>query len=350
MQVSLNWLNDYIDLDGVSLETICTTLVNLGLEVETVEAFEPLKGPIVVGEILETEVHPDADKLKLCRVSTGEAEPLTIVCGGANARAGIKVAVAKNGAVLPGDFKIKSSKIRGQKSFGMLCGIDELGLGEADGGIWELDNGLELGRSIAELYKTNDTILTIGLTPNRPDCLGYIGIARDLGAKLGKPLKEPSAECPVADSHNTGDHIRVEIENEDDCGRFCALRVSGVKPVASPLWMKQRLEASGIRPINLIVDATNFVMLEYAQPNHAYDERDIKGGLIAVKRSGGDQKFATLDDKEHQLTAKDILIHDQEQAIGLAGIMGGQNSQVKDDTENVVIEVAHFNASLVRKT
>lgn len=351
MRVSLNWLNDYIPIKDLPLETITSTLTSLGLEVEGTTAVEPWTGEVLVGQILETRRHPDAEKLQICQVDVGEAAPLTIVCGAANARNGLKVAVAKIGAVLPGDFKIKASKIRGEKSFGMLCSGMELGISDEHEGILELDPDLAIGSSIRDLYQLSDTIIEIGLTPNRADCLGYIGIARDLAAKLKRPLQIPEID-PAAFSKEiqTEQNVRIEIENEEDCARFTALYLDQIQVKASPLWVQKRLEHAGMRPINLIVDATNYIMLETGQPIHAYDIRDINNNLIKVRRAHEGERFTTLDGSTRQLHEDDIVISDEEQAIGLAGVMGGENSEVKDDTTAIVIEVAHFNSYLVRKT
>ena len=350
MQVSLKWLNNYIDLSDVDVKTVAETLTNLGLEVEGIETVEPLKGDVIVAKIVSAERHPDAEKLQYCKVDAGEAEPIDIVCGAPNARAGLKVALARVGSVLPGDFKIKASKIRGVKSFGMLCAEEELGISSAGDGIIELDEKLEIGTSISELYGLNDTVLEIGLTPNRADCLGYVGIARDLAAKLGKELKLPSISDLSTDSDlDTNKELSVEIESKDDCGRFVALSINGIKNVESPLWLRNYLEAAGMRSVNAVVDVTNFIMLENSQPIHAYDVRDVKDKLV-VRRAKDGEKLTTLDEVERSLTTNDIVIADAEKVVGLAGVMGGLNSEVKDDTTAIILEVAEFNPSVVRKT
>ncbi|MFW7380375.1 MAG: phenylalanine--tRNA ligase subunit beta [Oligoflexus sp.] len=351
MRVSLNWLNDYISLQDLPIEQIAETLTSLGLEVEGIETLEPWTGEVLVGQIIEAKRHPDAEKLQVCQVDVGESAALTIVCGAANARQDLKVAVAKVGSTLPGDFKIKASKIRGEKSFGMLCSGKELAISEDADGIMELAEDLPIGTSLAEHFQLRDTVIEIGLTPNRTDCLGYIGIARDLAAKLKRPLKVPDAEENKREpSLLTESHIKVEIAQSEDCGRFIALYMDKIKVQPSPLWLQKRLENAGMRPINLIVDATNYVMLETGQPIHAYDLRDIQGGVIRVRRAKDKESLTTLDGSQRQLSGLDIVISDAEQAIGLAGVMGGENSEVKTDTTEIIIEVAHFNASLVRKT
>ncbi len=348
MQISLNWLKDYIDLSGFSVAEITTSLTSLGLEVEGVQEFCTLKGDILVGEIKECAKHPGADSLRITKVDTGNGELLTIVCGAPNARTGIKVAVATIGAVLPGDFKIKKSKIRGEESFGMLCSGKELGISADDAGILELSLDLKLGTSVIDHFALKDTVITLGITPNRGDCLGYIGVARDLAAKLNKPWREPES----LDFKNlpAEPNVKVTIENADDCPRFVALHMAGVSPKSSPQWLLKRLEAAGLRPINLIVDATNYVMLEYGQPIHAYDERSVRGKHLSTRRARTGEMLTTLDGKKLELVPTDLVICDDHGPIGLAGIMGGQNSEVKDDTTNIIIEVASFSGPSIRKT
>ena len=350
MKISLNWLNDYVTIDRHTPEQIADALTSIGLEVEGIEPISPLKGKVVVGEVLEASQHPNAEKLQICSVNIGEEEPLSIVCGAPNARPGIRVAVATIGSVLPGDFKIKSSKIRGEKSFGMLCSGEELGISAESDGILELEKNIEIGTSIQKHFQLEDTVLEIGLTPNRADCLGYVGVARDLGAKLDLELKQPQNKAPRVESLKSSDYIRVNIEDSSDCGRFTALYIKNVSVTPSPLWMQNRLTNSGMRPINLIVDITNYAMLEWGAPIHAYDERFIQGGEINVRRAKDNETLVSLDGNELKLTPNDIVISDKETAIGLAGVMGGANSEVQQDTKNIIVEVAHFDPSLIRKT
>lgn len=349
MRVSLQWLKDYVDLGDLSIDLISSTLTQLGLEVEGVETIDPIQGEVVVGQIRQAIQHPNADKLRVCTVDVGRGEVLKIVCGAPNAREGIKVVVAKVGSALPKDFKIKESKIRGEDSFGMLCSEQELGLSEAHAGIIELPIEAEIGQPIQDYWQLRDTIIEIGLTPNRSDCLGLIGLARDLSAKLGRPLKIPALH-PAWVKESVATKVKVEVSGADESQRFVALSVAKVAALESPMWMKQRLTRAGTRSINLIVDATNYAMLESGQPIHAYDERDLKGGLIRVRRASEGETLKTLDGQSRTLSASDIVIADATHAIGLAGIMGGENSEVKADTQSIVIEVAHFNPSAVRKT
>jgi phenylalanyl-tRNA synthetase beta chain len=350
MRVSYSWLNDYVDISDLSAEKVADILTDIGHEVEGMEKQSTLPNELIVGEILTAVRHPNADTLQVCTVNTGDGEPLQIVCGAPNARPGIKVAVATVGAVLPGDFKIKKGKIRGEVSNGMLCSEQELGLGEGHDGIIELGAHVQVGHKVARVLGLDDTVYELNVTPNRGDCLGVIGVARDLAARIKKPLRKLEVKSQPDMGLKTEDLVKISIENPDDCGRFVALAVKDVAPIESPKWMQQRLTAVGMRPINLIVDATNYAMMEFSQPVHAYDARFIKGKQIIVKSAKGGETFTTLDENERKLEIGDIMIADGERAIGLAGIMGGLNSEVSSDTDTVIIEVAYFSSIQVRKT
>ncbi len=346
MKVSLNWLADYVDLSGLTPEQIAGNLTDIGLEVEGIDNQAAFTGEVVIGHVLKADPHPNADSLRLCQVDVGEAEPLTIVCGAPNARAGLSVVVAKIGATLPGDFKIKKSKIRGETSMGMMCSEKELEISESNEGIIEVAGSHKVGASAAQALGIGDTVFEVNVTPNRADCLGVIGIARDLAAKLGKPLKKP-------DTFKEGmrpSSVKVAIEDPQSCGRFVALEVSGIKVGKSPAWLEKRLVASGMRPINLVVDATNYVMLETAQPIHAYDARMVNGSILKVRAAKEGETLVTLDGATRALASGDLVITDEKKILGLAGIMGGQNSEVKDDTSTIVIEVASFAAQRIRRT
>ncbi len=350
MKISLNWLNDYIDITDLSEQQLAATLTGIGLEVEAIDKIEPVQGQVVVGQIMTAEKHPNADSLQVCQVDIGSGTPLNIVCGAPNARAGIRVAVATVGSCLPGDFKIKATKIRGTPSEGMLCSEKELGLSEEHAGIIELPATHALGAAITGIYGFNDTVFTLNVTPNRADCLGYLGVARDLAAKLQRPLKANSEwrgfrTAAVSNSKTIDIHI-----DDAGCGRFCAMPIDDVANGASPYWLRQRLSATGMRPISHIVDVTNYVMLEYGQPIHAYDQRDIAGGKIGVRMAKTGETMQTLDGTTLNLQAGDLLISDAQRPVGLAGIMGGANSEIKADTKDVIIEVAHFSPVLIRKT
>ncbi len=351
MHISLQWLLDYIDVKDLSVDEISSTLTQLGLEVEGVTTVQPLQGPVVVGHIIKAQQHPNADKLRLCQVDVGAGEILSIVCGAPNAREGLKVVVARVGAILPKDFKIKESKIRGEASFGMLCSEQELGLSESHDGIIELPPLAPLGASIADYLQLNDTVFEIGLTPNRSDCLGVLGVARDVAARLGRPLKIPALHPEWSrEDLDSASKVKVQIAHSQDSSRFVGLYVKNLRTLASPAWLQRRVQHAGMRPINLIVDATNYAMLESGQPIHAYDERELSSGLLQVRRAADNEILKTLDGQERKLLSTDLVIADGQKAVGLAGIMGGADSEVKADTQNIVIEVAHFHPGLVRKT
>lgn len=363
MRVSVNWLKDYIDLDGIDPALIAATLTDLGLEVEEVHAPKTLPATVVVGRILEAVKHPQADALQLCKVSIGGGEPLKIVCGAANARKDLTVAVATIGTEMAKDFVIKETKIRGELSQGMLCSEKELGISDEHDGILELPADMPLGETLAKVWPL-DTTFVIKLTPNRSDCLGMIGIARDLAAKLERPWTQRAEALLDRDGFatrmqikgmldgtlKTEDHFKIHLESPDDCPRFTGLFIKGVKAVPSPMWMRRRLQAVGMRPINLIVDVTNYAMLEAGHPIHAYDERDVREHEIRVRRAKAGEELKTLDGVSRKLLDTDLVIADGKGPVGLAGVMGGESSEVKDDTTNIFVEVAQFHPSLVRKT
>lgn len=350
MLVSLSWLSDYVDLKGLSPEAVAAALTDGGLEVENIQKESAFSDDLVVGHILSAARHPNADSLQICSVDVGEAEPLAIVCGAPNARTGLKVAVAKIGAVLPGDFKIKKSKIRGETSCGMLCSEKELGLSPSHDGIIELSDDSTIGMGISQALGLGDTVLELKITPNRADCLGIIGVARDLAARLKRPLKTHAPVVTRSPDLSSSSHLQVTIDSEEGCGRFVALKVDGVRVIPSPAWMQKRLTAAGMRPINLIVDATNYAMLEYSQPVHAYDVRFLRGEALRVGVAKQGETLVTLDGHSRLLEDGDLLICDGEGPVGLAGIMGGQNSEVRDDTQAIVVEVATFSPRQVRRT
>lgn len=351
MRISLNWLNDYIPISQLPAQKIADTLTSLGIEVECIESFSTLSGEVVVGKILSASPHPNADNLKVCQVDVGESESLEIVCGASNARDGLVTAVAKIGSELPGNFKIKKSKIRGVTSFGMLAAGDELGISSDHEGIVELHPSTKLGSDVAELFQLKDTILTLSITPNRSDCFGYVGVARELSAKLELPLTLPDTQnLKTTADVDTANYIQLDIQNSVDCPRFSGLYMEGISICPSPNQIQLRLSASGMRPINNVVDATNYAMLEFGQPIHAYDLREIHGGLLGVGRAKSGEAFVTLDGQTRLLQEDDLVIFDGNGTIGLAGVMGGQNSEIKEDTASVCIEVACFDPISIRKT
>ncbi|MBO6102353.1 MAG: phenylalanine--tRNA ligase subunit beta [Opitutales bacterium] len=357
MKASLKWLNKYVDLSGISEEEIAAALPMLGLEVESVESkgLKPLKN-VVVGEILERVPHPDSDHLGVCKVKVAlDKEPLQIVCGASNYKVGDRVPVALEGAELPMEdgktFKIKQSKLRGVESFGMMCSARELGLGSDHSGLLILASRPEIGTPINDVFTDTDTVFEIELTANRGDCASHIGIARELAAKFGRALKLPELKSPAKYSEKSEsallDSVVLETPN---CPLYTATCIRGVKVGESPEWLKRDLEAVGLRPINNVVDATNYVLMEYGQPLHAFSAETIRGKKIIVRSAKDGEKIKTLDGKEHQLNPSNTLICDAEGAVAIAGVMGGENSEVRADTVDVVLESAYFTPGNIRST
>ena len=362
MKISTNWLKTLINTD-ISADEASALLTASGLEVEGVESFESVKGGfkgLVVGHVLECSKHPDADKLSLTKVDTGAGEPLSIVCGAPNVAAGQKVIVATIGTRLfptEGEpFEIKKSKIRGAVSEGMLCAEDEIGLGKSHAGIMVLPEDTKTGLAAADFFKIeNDTVLEIGLTPNRSDAASHLGVARDLAAILNTSghthqystdLKGLN-QLPDASNLNT---VKIEVENNTGCPRYSGLVISGIKVQESPEWLRNRLKSIGVRPINNIVDITNFVLHELGQPLHAFDLDKIKGNKVIVRSAHEGEKFKTLDDVERTLKADDLVICNEKEVMCLAGVFGGSESGVTEHTTSVFLESAYFNPSHVRKT
>ena len=348
MKVSLSWLRDYLDFPpNLSVEDLAAKLTFAGTEVEAIETLGQDIKDVIVAKVLETRKHPNADKLNLCVVDTGKGV-LDVVCGAANVRKDLTVAFAPVGSVLPGDLKIKTAKIRGEESFGMICSQKELGLAETSEGIMELSNDLVIGQPLIQALGLDDRILTLAITPNRPDLLGHVGVARELSALLGIPLKSPK--------NSTGNlkakvsKTWVEVHEKKLCPTYLGRILTGVKSVASPQRIQQRLTRVGLRPINILVDATNYVSLELGQPAHAFDLRFVAGSQISVRLARAGEGMRTLDGKDCTLESSDLLICDAEKPVALAGVMGGENSQILDDTTTVLLEVAYFQPSCVRKT
>jgi len=347
MKVSYNWLKEFVDFD-LSPDDLSHLLTMLGLEVDAMERSGEGLDDVIVALVEERAQHPNADKLSLCKVNNGK-EILSIVCGAQNFNSGDKVALAQIGANLPGDFKIKRSKIRGEESFGMLCSEKELGLADESAGIMVLDPGLTIGTPVFQALGLKDTIFEIGLTPNRADCLSVIGVAREIAAKLGKKL---SYNKPVVKENGGDIHAvaSVRIDDPDLCPRYTARYISGCTIAPSPQWLVNRLRSLGQRSINNVVDITNYVLLEYGHPLHAFDFRQLNGGQIIVKRSGEGETFKTLDGQERTLKSSDLTIRDGARTVALAGIMGGENSEIADDTTAILLESAYFNPSAIRLT
>ena len=358
MKISFNWLKEYIDTD-LSLKEITGILTSIGLEVESVEPFEPVKGGlagIVIGEVKSCRKHPDADKLTVTEVHIGNDKLLQVVCGAPNVAPGQKVPVALVGTTLYKDeesFVIKNAKIRGEFSEGMICAEDEIGLGTSHDGIMVLDSDAVPGTPAKEFFNIEtDYTLEIGLTPNRIDASSHYGVARDLAAYLavlGKgKLKLPSVENFRVDHNEL--HIPVVIENPDACFRYAGITISGVKVGPSPQWLKNRLHAIGQRPINNVVDITNFVLQEVGQPLHAFNADKIKGGKVMVRTLAENSSFITLDEVERKLAADDLMICNAESGMCMAGVFGGVESGVDENTKNVFLESAYFNPDYIRRT
>ena len=349
MKLSLNWLKQYIDLEGISTEEIVENLTIAGLEVDEVIDQSKLYENFVVGYVKERTKHPNADKLSLCKVEVGNEE-LPIVCGAPNVDAGQKIVLAKVGAEIPNEgFKITKAKIRGEESMGMICSERELGISDNHDGIMVLDEAFESGTNFSDAFGLNDVIIDIDITPNRADAFSHVGSARDLAAMFKRKLSIPEVN-PKENGEDISTLASVEIENETDCPRYVAKVVNNVTIKESPEWLKERLTAIGLRPINNVVDVTNFILYEIGQPLHAFDLDKLSGNKIIVRSAGKDEKFVTLDSKERKLLESDLLICDSEKPVAIAGVMGGENSEVTDSTKNILIESAYFRPSAIRKT
>lgn len=356
MKISYNWLKQYIHIPE-SAEEIGQTLTGTGLEVESVEPFESVKGGLkglVIGEVLTCGKHPNADKLSITTVDVGGGSPLQIVCGAANVAAGQKVVVATVGTTVhptKGEpFLIKSAKIRGEQSEGMICAEDEIGLGESHAGILVLDTKIANGTLATEFFNVqSDYVFEIGLTPNRADAASHLGVARDIKAAKKRELKWPLVDHFEID--NTSLTIPVTVENSEACPRYSGVTISGIKVDESPDWLKNRLKSIGLTPINNVVDITNFVLHETGQPLHAFDADQIEGKKIIVKTLPAGTKFLTLDQKERTLAGSDLMICDaNENGMCIAGVFGGIKSGVSGKTVNLFLESACFSSQYIRKT
>lgn len=360
MKISYNWLKQFLNIDWEPNKT-AELLTDLGLEVEGVTAFETIPGGlkgVVVGHVLTCEKHPNADKLKITTVDIGTAEPLQIVCGAPNIAKGQKVPVATIGTTLytgEGEaWKIKKGKIRGEESYGMICAEDELGLGNSHDGIMILDEDLPIGTPCAEVYEIeNDFIFEIGLTPNRADAMSHFGVARDLRAGLiQQEIKKELITPPVTNFNveNRSLKITVDVKNNESAPRYCGVTISNIIVQQSPDWLKNRLRSIGLTPLNNVVDVTNYVLHELGQPLHAFDANKIKGNKIEVKTIPGGTKFTTLDGIEREIHAEDLMICDEDKPLCIAGVFGGLDSGVTDNTTAIFLESAYFNPISVRKT
>ncbi len=361
MKVSYNWLKQYIKLD-VDPEKLSEVLTDIGLEVEGMSKFQSVKGGlegVVIGEVKSCAKHPNADKLSVTTVDVGAEELLPIVCGAPNVAAGQKVAVATVGTKLyDGDdsFEIKKAKIRGEKSMGMICAEDELGLGTSHEGIMVLENSVKIGTPASEYFDIEeDIVYEIGLTPNRSDATSQLGSARDLAAGLNQlegsdryQLTLPDISSFKVDNHSLD--IDVVVDDTEACPRYTGITLSGIDVKESPKWLKNRLNAIGVRPINNIVDVTNFVLHETGQPLHAFNADAITGGQVIIKKVSQGSTFVTLDEEERKLDENDLMICNAENPMCIAGVFGGIHSGVDENTRNIFLESAYFDPTHVRKT
>ncbi|MDR2653340.1 MAG: phenylalanine--tRNA ligase subunit beta [Prevotellaceae bacterium] len=360
MTISYKWLKEYLDFSETH-EQIAEILTNIGLEVESIELHETVKGGlagVVLGEVITCEKHPDSDHLHVTSVNVGGEQPLQIVCGAPNVAAGQKVAVATIGATLyfsSGDeVKIKRSKIRGVESFGMICAEDELGLGNDHSGIMVIETDAPTGTPINKIFEIeNDYIFEIGLTPNRIDAASHYGVARDLAAYMKSQGKNVSLKLPDVDNFkidNTNNSYEIIVENTDACPRYAGVVISNIKIAPSPEWLQKRLKSTGINPKNNAVDITNFIIHELGQPLHAFDADKIDGKKVVIKTCNEGTSFTTLDGIERKLSDKDLMICSATHPMCIAGVFGGLDSGISDETKNVFLECAYFNPVWIRKT
>jgi len=349
VKVSLNWLKEYVDLSGIPVSEIIHNLTMSGLEVEEVINQNEIYKNFVVGFVKEKIKHPNADKLSVCKVSNG-TEEMQVVCGAPNVEVGQKIVFAQIGAIVPnGNFKITKAKIRGTESFGMICSESELEISSNHEGIMVLSSELKEGTPISEALGFDDVLLEIAITPNRSDALSHFGVARDLSAIFDRKLKLPEINLEECEN-GIKDFASVEILDPINCPRYSAKVVKDVIVKESPDWLKQAVQKIGMRPINNIVDVTNYIMYETGQPLHAFDLKMLKGNKIVVQSTTVESQFTTLDSKVRKLPANTLLICDAEKPVAVAGVMGGENSEVTSDTKNILIESAYFNPSSIRRT
>ena len=381
MLVPVEWINDYIDLSDVSTEEFCDRMIMSGSNLETCDWFCTDAENIVVGKIEKIEPHPDADKLVICRINIGDADAegkdenglLQIVTGAPNVFEGAYVPVALSGSHIPGPLhgqpkqeggvKITKGKLRGVVSYGMLCSAGEMGFEDKvvpiahREGIWILDpevyDGIEdkVGMDFVEALELKQAVVDFEITPNRPDCLAQVGMAREAAATFGRSFQYPDTDIQNENGEGaSSDYVSVEIKNPESCKRYVARIITDVVIKQSPWWLQKRLMYAGMRPINNIVDFTNFVMLEYGQPMHAFDIKEVHGGKIIVENAKPGEKFITLDENERTMEGDMLMIKDAERSIGIAGVMGGLNSEIEEDTKTVILESANFLGSSIRTT
>ncbi len=345
MKVSLNWLSEHLDFSDHSIEELDDLLTFAGVEVEGIEPKGVPSEKVVVAQIKEAVQHPDAEKLKVCQVDAGEESLRQIVCGAKNYKVGDKVPCALPGADLGGGFVIQEGKLRGVASRGMLCGASEIGFIDEEDGLMILDASAEIGKPLVEMFDS-DTIIEVEVTPNRPDLLSHRGMARELAALTGKARK--AIEIPAMEKAEAGDFIQVQ--QPERCPLYSAIKISGVKVVESPAWLKTKLEAIGLKPQNCVVDATNYVLHELGHPLHAFDAAKVSGNL-EIRLAGEQEAFVALDEEEYTLSADDLVISDESGTVlALAGIMGGKQSGVSEQTVDVILEAAYFTPAEIRRS
>lgn len=355
MKLPMSWLSDYTDIEGISPKEYADKLTMTGSKVEGVEYLGAELDKVVAGKVLSCEMHPDSDHLHVCMVDVGEEEPLQIVCGAPNVAEGQMVPVALNGAVLPGGVKIKKGKLRGVVSNGMICSHEEMGISESllgyepEYGILVLPDDVKPGTDVKDLYGLNENVVEFEITSNRPDCFSIIGLARETAVSFKKSFKIPEVTFHETLDKIT-DKLSIDVQDKDKCLRYTSRMIKNVKIGPSPKWMRERLEACGIRSINNMVDITNYVLLEYGQPMHAFDLRHLEGGKIIVRRANDGEIIKTLDEQDRNLTSDDLVICDAVKPVAIAGVMGGFNSEIKPDTTEVAFESATFDAASVRLT
>lgn len=347
MKVSLNWLREYVDLPATTDE-LTQLLTMAGVEVEGIETTGCAIANVVVAQIKEFTQHPNADRLSVCQVDDGSGTARQIVCGAKNFKAGDKVPLALPGAVLGPDFTIKVGKLRGVESQGMLCSADELGLPKGEDGLLILSPETQVGTPIAELF-SGDTVLELEITPNRADLLGYLGIAREVATLTGKPLRKPAIDLVAAEAAVADGRGGLKVEDSTLCPLYTARAIRGVKVGPSPEWLRAKLEAAGLRPINNVVDVTNFVLLELGHPLHAFDSAKLNGDL-QVRLATEGEEFLALDTKTYKLGTRDLVIADQGRAVAIAGVMGGEETGVTESTTDIVLEAAVFQTQGIRRT
>ena len=354
MKIPVSWLKDFVDLENITVNRLCEALVSVGFEVEEVIELGREISNVVVGEIISMEKHPDADKLKVCRVDVGK-EVLQIVTAATNVKTGDKIPLALNGATLAGGTVIKNGKLRGVASNGMMCGGEELGIcedqyaGASVDGVLILEQNAEVGRDIKEIVGLDECVIDVAVTFNRPDCNSVVGIAREAAVALGRKFTPPETDFDTVEEISTRQYVNVDVRDAELCPAYF-MQAAEVQIEPSPLWMRRRLHAAGLRGINNIVDVTNYVLLEVGQPMHAFDYKEISDKTIVVRRARKGETIIPLNEKEYGLDENILVIADKSRPVGLAGVMGGLNSGIKPDTSTVLLEAAEFNRENIRRT